>query len=386
MSHIQIHGTRSGNRLGERSHSYSMKTKKIGGQSKPLPQLHLVDFFCGAGGMSYGLHSAGFKVLAGIDNNEECKKTYESNVSGARFINHDIAKLTAKKLAALLELNRGDPNLVFAGCSPCQFWSKIRTDKTKSQQSAFLLKNFQRFIRQLRPGFVIVENVPGLHSNKEQSILPEFLAFLSKLGYAFDDGIVNANHFGVPQNRMRYLLIASRLTKNVTLPVPQRTDELVVRRFLGVANGFSAIAAGHKDQSSFQHSAAALSADNMRRMKLTPPSGGDRSSWKNRADLQIPAYEGKDEIFRDVYARMYWDRPAPTITTRFMSFSNGRFGHPDENRAISIREGATLQTFPKSFEFFGSSQTSVAKQIGNAVPPELAKRIGQHLMAVAVSG
>ena len=363
-----------------------MQPKTKCAPSTKKPGLKLIDFFCGAGGMSYGLHSAGFNVLAGIDSDEACKKTYESNIPGARFLKHDITKLSAKTLAKLLKLKKADPNLVFAGCSPCQYWSKIRTDKTKSQKSAFLLKNFQRFIRQLKPGFVIVENVPGLHSNLEQSILPEFLEFLTKQGYVFDDGVVNANHYGVPQNRMRYLMIATRLSKTIALPSPQRTPKLTVRNFIGVANGFGAIAAGHRDNSDFQHSAAALSANNIRRMALTPASGGDRFSWRDHSDLQIPAYDGKDDIFRDVYARMFWDKPAPTITTRFVSFSNGRFGHPEENRAISIREGATLQTFPTAFVFHGNSQSSVAKQIGNAVPPELARRIGVHLMAVAASG
>jgi DNA (cytosine-5)-methyltransferase 1 len=112
---------------------------------------------------------------------------------------------------------------------------------------------------------------------------------------------------------------------------------------------------------------------------LTAKSGGTRTAWKDDKKLQIPAYNGRDEIFRDVYGRMFWDRPAPTITTRFISFSNGRFGHPEEDRAISIREGATLQTFPKEFVFHGTSLGSLARQIGNAVPPALAERIGQHL-------
>ena len=348
-----------------------------------MAELKVIDFFCGAGGMSYGLHSAGFKVLAGIDNDQDCKKTYEANIPDARFIKHDITTLTTQQLIDRLGIKRKDPNLILAGCSPCQYWSKIRTNKTKAQKTAFLLKNFQRFIQELKPGFVVVENVPGLFSNKDQSILPDFLSFLKSQGYVYDDGIINANHFGVPQNRKRYLLIASRLIKKISLPSPVLNPNLVVRSFIGVANGFLRIAAGHKDESDFQHTAASLSRNNISRIELTPQSGGDRSSWRNNKKLQIAAYEGKDDIFRDVYGRMYWDRPAPTITTRFTSFSNGRFGHPEENRAISLREGATLQTFPKTFVFSGSNMSNKAKQIGNAVPPELARRIGLHLLEVA---
>lgn len=348
-----------------------------------MPELKVIDFFCGAGGMSYGLHGAGLKVLAGIDNDQDCKKTYEANIPDARFIKHDITTLTTQQLIDKVGIKRNDPNLILAGCSPCQYWSKIRTNKTKAQKTAFLLKNFQRFVRELKPGFVVVENVPGLFTNKDQSILPDFLSFLDSQGYAYDEGIINANHFGVPQNRKRYLLIASRLVKKISLPRPDPNPNLIVKSFIGVANGFSCIAAGHKDESIFQHSAAALSKDNLKRMNLTPKSGGDRSSWRNIDELQIDAYKGKDDIFRDVYGRMYWDRPAPTITTRFTSFSNGRFGHPEENRAISLREGATLQTFPKTFVFSGTNMSHKARQIGNAVPPELARRIGLHLLEVA---
>jgi DNA (cytosine-5)-methyltransferase 1 len=348
--------------------------------------LKAVDFFCGAGGMSYGLQSAGIEVLAGIDNSPDCKETYEGNVSGAKFIKRDISTLSAPELGRRLKLRRDDRNLVFAGCSPCQFWSKIRTDKKKSERTAFLLKQFQKFIHYFQPGFVVVENVPGLHSRTGESILPDFIAFLAQAGYVWSDGVINANHYGVPQNRIRYLLIATRLGPSIKLPDPVSDGGLTVSAFIGVTNGFKKIAAGHVDESKFLHTAAGLSPDNLKRISITPQSGGDRAAWRDDKDLQIPAYKGRDDIFRDVYGRMFWDKPAPTITTRFHSFSNGRFGHPAENRAISLREGATLQTFPKDFSFFGSSQGSIARQIGNAVPPELARRIGEHLISVSANG
>jgi DNA (cytosine-5)-methyltransferase 1 len=348
--------------------------------------LKAVDFFCGAGGMSLGLRNAGIDVIAGVDNAAECRKTYETNIIGAKFVKHDISTLAATALSRRLNLRINDPELVFAGCSPCQFWSKIRTDKTKSARTAFLLKQFQKFIKYFRPGFVVIENVPGLHSKKEETILPGFIEFLSRLGYTWEDGIINANHYGVPQNRIRYLLIATRLEKKVSLPPSQKNESLTVSDFIGVANGFQQIAAGHRDDSVLQHSACDLSPQNLRRIRVTPKSGGDRSAWKDDKTLQIDAYRGKDKIFTDVYGRMYWDRPAPTITTRFNSFSNGRFGHPEEDRAISIREGATLQTFPKDFVFYGTNLNHLARQIGNAVPPQLALKIGQHLMSIASNG
>lgn len=343
--------------------------------------LKAVDFFCGAGGMSCGLQLAGIDVLAGIDNSPDCRKTYAGNIKGAKYIQCDINMLTPQNLGRRLGLVRKDPDLVFAGCSPCQFWSKIRTDKSKSEQTAHLLKQFQKFICHFLPGYVIVENVPGLYSRKEESALPGFLAFLRKHGYVWSDGIINANHYGVPQNRKRYLLLATRLSKSIKLPIASKDEALTVRSFIGVANGFPKIPAGFRDETSLLHTAAGLSSENLRRISMTEGSGGDRSAWRDDESLQIPAYRGKDKIFRDVYGRMYWDRPAPTITTRFNSLSNGRFGHPEEDRAISIREGATLQTFPMHYRFQGPSLCSLARQIGNAVPPELARRIGAHLMA-----
>lgn len=352
---------------------------------KTPPNLKAVDFFCGAGGMSYGLQKAGINVIAGIDNDSACRKTYESNVSGAKFIKHDISTLSAKDLGRRLNISVNDPNLVFAGCSPCQFWSKIRTDKTKSARTAFLLKQFQKFIRHFRPGFVVVENVPGLHTRKSASVLPGFIEFLKKLEYAVDDRVVNANAYGVPQNRRRYLLVATRLAKTISLP-PATTEIKTVSHFIGVKNGFECIAAGHRDETDFRHTTSGLSPKNLQRIKLTPKSGGTRAAWKDIEELQIDAYRGQDDIFEDVYGRMFWDKPAPTITTKFHSISNGRFGHPEEDRGISIREGATLQSFPKTFVFHGSSLSCIARQVGNAVPPEMARRIGSHLISFVSNG
>jgi DNA (cytosine-5)-methyltransferase 1 len=354
--------------------------------SRKLTKLRAVDFFCGAGGMSFGLQQAGVQVLAGIDNSPDCRETYLANVEGASYIKHDISTLSASELGRRLKIKAYDDNLIFAGCSPCQFWSKVRTDKTQARRTAHLLKQFQKFITKFHPGFIVVENVPGLYRRKNDSILPSFLTFLDRHKYTYAEGVINANHYGVPQNRMRYLLVATRLANGIHLPEAEVATQLTVSSFIGVANGFPRIPAGHRDSSEFLHTAAALSPKNLRRIAATPQSGGTRAAWQDDEDLQIPAYRSQDHIFRDVYGRMFWDRPAPTITTRFNSFSNGRFGHPDEERAISIREGAALQTFPNDYVFKGPSITSLARQIGNAVPPELARRIGQHFMTIQAHG
>lgn len=372
-----------GNCCRERADSSPSSQRR---HAKSAPEMKAIDFFCGAGGMSYGLQSAGIQVLAGIDNSKECRDTYTANVTGAKFIQHDIGTLSAPELGRRLDLKPGDPEVLFAGCSPCQFWSKIRTDKTKSQRTAQLLRHFQKFIKYFSPGFVLVENVPGLYRRTSESILPAFLEFLDCEGYVWSDGVVNANHYGVPQKRMRYLLLATRLSETICLPEPEINPNLTVDAFIGVKNGFQKIAAGHQDTTPRLHSAAILSRKNLERISLTEKSGGNRMAWRDDPHLQIPAYEGRDHIFRDVYGRMYWDRPAPTITTRFNSLSNGRFGHPDEDRAISIREGATLQTFPICYRFHVSNNNVAARQIGNAVPPEMARRIGTHVLALRANG
>jgi len=342
--------------------------------------LKAVDFFCGAGGMSYGLAKAGIKVLAGIDCDGSCRETYERNNKPAKFIQKDVGKLSPQWLGKELNISKHDDRLIFVACSPCQFWSKINTDKKKNRESAFLLPEFERFVDWFRPAFVIIENVPGM-SKKRASLLPQFRRFLRERKYSFKQDIINSNFHGVPQNRLRYLLIATRLADSIHLPAPT-AKRFVVRDFLGERNGFPSIPAGHQDSTQFLHTAASLSAANLKRVRRTRVDGGTRQSWKDDPQLQIPAYKQKDEIFRDVYARMFWDRAAPTITTRFNSFSNGRFGHPEENRAISLREGATLQTFPKRYIFVGTNQGTIARQIGNAVPPALAKCIGRHLLRV----
>lgn len=347
-------------------------------------RLRAIDFFCGGGGMTYGLRTAGIDVLGGVDIASDCRETYEFNNRPSVFVEKDISSLDAESMGDIFGIRRDDRGLVFVGCSPCQYWSKIRTDRGKSEKSAFLLKEFQRFIKAFLPGFVVLENVPGLRSNP-RSYLSRFLDFLKRTGYAFADDVIDASRYGVPQHRHRYLLVASRTRTDVTLPEAEEST-VTVRQIIGEENGFPSIPAGHADDTDFMHTAAALSALNLRRIRRTPHDGGDRLSWKDDPELQLDAYRGRDDIFKDVYGRIRWDRPAPTVTTRFNSLSNGRFGHPEEDRALSLREGASLQTFPTDYRFFGSNRNAVARQIGNAVPPLLARHIGAHLMRLAGDG
>lgn len=341
--------------------------------------LKAIDFFCGSGGMTYGLSQAGIKVLAGIDIEPECRDTYELNNPGAKFIQADIKKFPIKKLAQLTGIKKRDDNLIFIGCSPCQYWSNMNTNRSKATATMNLLEDFKRFVDYYRPGYIVIENVPGILKETKGSVLPKFIKFLEDDGYKADYKVVNANNYGVPQTRKRFLLVASRVNKDIKLPEPERTKLPTIKDFIGKKNGFPSIPAGHIDASDFFHTTATLSEKNLKRIRATPHNGGTRLAWKDNPELQLNAYKDKDDIFQDIYGRMYWDKPAPTLTTKFYSLSNGRYGHPEEDRGISFREGATLQTFPKNYVFRGSNRTAIARQIGNAVPPELAKRIGNSL-------
>jgi DNA (cytosine-5)-methyltransferase 1 len=343
--------------------------------------MHAVDFFCGAGGMTYGLRQSGVRVLAGVDNDPVCSRTYTTNNPEAAFLKEDVFSFSPEKLSDAIGITRDNDRMLFVGCSPCQYWSKIRTDRRRSLLTKDLLQAFERFVAYFRPGYVVIENVPGLKTKRNELLLINFHKFLSDHGYRFRDSVVDASRHGVPQHRLRYLLIATRHPGAINLP-GELCAPVNVSDWLGAKNGFPYLSAGVRDAEDTLHTCARLSDKNLRRIRMTKHSGGDRSAWAADADLQIPAYEGKDHIFRDVYGRMRWNTPAPTITTKFHSLSNGRFGHPDEDRALSLREGATLQTFPRDYRFFGNIG-EIARQIGNAVPPRLAESIGSIISAHA---
>ncbi|MCP4153724.1 MAG: DNA cytosine methyltransferase, partial [bacterium] len=185
-------------------------------------QLKAIDFFCGSGGMSYGLSQAGIKILAGIDIDEECKDTYKQNNPHSKFIRADIKKLTEAQLQNKTGVQKHDDSVVFIGCSPCQYWTRINTQKTKSLETKNLLEEFRRFIDFFRPGFIVIENVPGLANKKEESNLPDFLNFLETNNYTFTHKVINSNHYGVPQNRKRFVLIGSRVIENIPFPEPKK--------------------------------------------------------------------------------------------------------------------------------------------------------------------
>jgi DNA (cytosine-5)-methyltransferase 1 len=340
--------------------------------------LKAVDFFCSGGGMTYGLSQAGVKVLGGIDIDIACKETYEINNPSSRFILADAFELKEKELQNILGLKENDDNLILVGCSPCQYWSIIRTDKTKSSKSKNLLLEFKRFVDYFRPGYVLVENVPGILTHKKTSGLECFVTSLENNGYKVHYDIVNMNDYGIPQSRRRFSLLATRLQDKPIFPVADKKCKPTVREFLGITKGFIKINHGHRDSTEFNHSTARLIDKNVKRLKKTPHNGGSWLDWANDKELKRLHYQGNG--FVDNYGRISWDKPAPTITTKFISISNGRFAHPEEDRGLSIREGATLQTFPKDYKFPAKSLNVSAKIIGNAVPPLFAKGLAETII------
>lgn len=337
-----------------------------------------VDFFCGGGGMSYGMHKAGINVLAGIDYEASCKETYEANIEGAEFILADVFNLAAHDLKKKLGLKKNDDNLILIGCSPCQFWSIINTDKNKSEKSKNLLVEFRRFVEYFKPGYVVVENVPGVLRKKEESGLASFISWLEEKqnGYKVHFDVHNVSDYGVAQNRKRFTLIANRVSDQEIIPLKKTGEKLTVKDVIGTENGFPKIHAGHKDETPFLHTVPSISPLNKERLRFVKKDGGNRLGFATNKKLQLNCFIGRDDSFKDTFGRLWWNKPSPTITTKFFSVSNGRFVHPDEDRALSLREGASLQSFPKSYKFYGSSVSSIARIIGNAVPPEYAKRIG----------
>jgi DNA (cytosine-5)-methyltransferase 1 len=339
-----------------------------------------IDFFCSGGGMSYGMQQAGINILAGIDIDKTCEETYKSNIKDADFILANVFELKESELKKRLLLKKNDDNLILIGCSPCQFWSIINTDKEKSKRSKDLLREFHRFVEYFMPGYVVVENVPGVLRRKEESGLEDFIKWLKNNGYTVHFSVHEVSEYGVPQHRQRFTLIANRVTGKEIEPEKKQREKLTVRDVLGEKNGFPRVEAGHKDNTPFKHTVAGLEEINIRRLELTEKNGGTRLVYADNPKLAPECHQDNKTNFKDTYGRMWWDKPSPTITTKFFSISNGRFAHPEENRAISLREGAVLQSFPKDYIFKTTSIANTARIIGNAVPPKYAEAIGRAIV------
>ena len=339
--------------------------------------IKVFDFFSGCGGTSAGLRSAGMDIVVGIDIDPDASATYKANFPEATFLTSDLTKTRANKLKRNVESCRPHP-ILFCGCAPCQPFSKQNGARSGKDSRSSLLSHFARFVRYYKPDFVLVENVPGIQTVKGKfSPLADFVRLLDKLKYKHTLKIVDCRDYGVPQTRKRLVLLASR---KGSISLPQKTHgggtDLPYSTVWEWIRDFPRIEAGQECKKVPNHRAANLSKSNLRRIRATPP-GGSRSDWPQR--LVLECHKNGHDGHSDVYGRLRKNQPASALTTRCISLSNGRFGHPTQNRAISVREAATLQTFERDFIFKGTL-TSMARQIGNAVPVLLANKLGKSFL------
>ncbi len=329
--------------------------------------IEAIDLFCGAGGLTRGLIDAGIKVKAGIDLDKACRFPYEAN-NAAKFIEADVGEITG---ALLKKWYAPTAVKVLAGCAPCQPFSTLAKDPNRSSGSRWkLLEEFARLVEEVQPDVVTMENVPRVRNHAPYKT---FEAALKRNGYHVAAGVLRCASFGVPQERRRFVLLASRLGP-ISLPAPLK-QEMTVQEAIG---HLPPVAAGDITSKDLLHRARGLSPVNLQRIQASVP-GGTWEDWP--AHLRAPCHRTESgQSFKSVYARMRWDRPAPTITTQCHNFGTGRFGHPEQDRAITLREAAILQSFPSDYRFVQGEDdfffSVIARLIGNAVPPLLGKAVG----------
>ncbi len=345
-------------------------------KSKPKSLVTAVDLFCGAGGLTHGLKKVGVNVIAGYDIDEACKWPYEKNNKGASFQKVDISTLSGKILKQLFKQHGGISLL--AGCAPCQPFSTYSLSKTSAVDERWsMLNHFARLVREVRPKLVTMENVPQL---KKHGVFNHFKTNLERLGYSVSVSVVDCTEYGIPQSRIRLVLLASLLGD---IELRQRKPSIDRKRTVRHAIAhLPSLRAGSISKKDPLHRSSSLTPLNRERILASKPGG----TWRDwNADIVADCHkDNTGKTFPGVYGRMEWDKPAPTITTQFFGFGNGRFGHPQQNRALSLREGAILQTFPARYSFAEDRQTmhmkSIGRLIGNAVPVKLGKVIGESIL------
>lgn len=341
--------------------------------------INCIDLFCGIGGLTYGVEKAGINVVAGYDIDNASRFPYEKN-NGAKFICKDIKDIEQGEINSLYPESTDVKMLM--GCAPCQPFSTY--NRTPRENPSRLLKMgllgyFGKQIQDVKPDIVSMENVPQL---AKETVFTDFVSLLIKEGYHVNWEIVFAPKYGVPQTRKRLLLVASKFGEiNLIPPTFTKESYVTVRQTIG---SLPPLEEGGIDPSDNLHKARHLSDLNLKRIRASSQGG----SWREWPPELLPdAYKKTSgKTYGSVYGRLSWDKPSTTITTQFIGYGSGRFGHPDQDRALSLREGAMLQTFPNDYFFvdpsLGASYSSqqVALQIGNAVPPKLGEVIGKSII------
>lgn len=332
----------------------------------------VIDLFCGAGGLTHGLQQAGLEVVAGIDIEEMCRFAYEKN-NNAQFINSDISKVTSSEITDLFQ---NASIKILAGCAPCQPFSRYTQALDKENDKKWpLLYEFERLIKETSPEIVTMENVPDVTKHK---VYQDFYQSLKGLGYHVWADKVDCLNYGIPQSRVRHVLLASKLGE-ISLIDKTHDIPVTVKEAIG---SLPSISDGEVDKNDPLHRSSKLNAINKQRIIHSKPGG----TWKDWPENLVASCHikksGKGYI--SVYGRMSWDKPSPTMTTLCHGFGNGRFGHPEQHRAISLREASLLQTFPATYEFAESKELitmrDVGKMIGNAVPVRLGEVIGISIL------
>ncbi len=336
-----------------------------------------IDTFCGAGGLGLGLIEAGFNVLLSFDIDPICINTIKAN---RKYFQHeaiqaDISDMLNGELLRRTRIKRGDLFLL-AGGPPCQGFSIQRRGEDNDPRNQLVLK-YAKLIQEVFPKYFVMENVSGLAGHRGKTILQELLDYTDEIGYSTSVKLVDAQEYGVPQRRKRYIIVGKRKDIKGTYEYPRTVAERhTVRETIGFLPEPPDDGTDHPDYP--LHRRDRLSQKNIERIEAIKEGQGRDSLPDN---LLADCHKVSSSVigFRSVYGRMSWDDVAPTITARFDSFTRGQFGHPSQSRSISLREGALLQTFPIDFVFCGN-KVDVARQIGNAVPPVLAQIIGKSII------
>lgn len=333
-----------------------------------------VDLFCGAGGLSLGLQQAGIDVVAGVDLDPSCEYPYKENIR-AEFLLKDVAQVSGADLTALWP---ADGYRLLAGCAPCQpFSSHRRGADTSGEDNWALLSHFARLVEESEPDYVTMENVTRV---ARAEVFQAFVEKLRALGYHATYGVLYGPDFGLPQERRRLVLMASR-QGTVKLPTPT-TGRGLPPTVRDTISHLPRLHHGESDPADPLHTARRLTPLNAKRMRASK-AGGTWRDWPE--ELLAPCHrKATGASFQAFYGRMQWDTPSPTITTQSYNFGTGRFGHPEQDRSITLREAAMLQGFPKTYKFTppgtAPSMRAIGRLIGNAVPPPLGVAIGTEFL------
>ncbi|GAA3842933.1 DNA cytosine methyltransferase [[Pseudomonas] carboxydohydrogena] len=330
-----------------------------------------IDLFSGCGGLTLGLKLAGFKVLAAIEKDTLAVQTYKANHADVVVCHDDIVAVKAGSLRKRLNLAVGELDLL-AGCPPCQGFSALRTRNGATQKRDKrngLITEMMRFTRAFRPKTVMMENVPGL---AEHWSFKKLCRDLRNLGYRVEWDIKDARYYGVPQRRKRLILVAGH---RFDVPLAKETNNIKT-----VWEAIGGLKAPGHSRDKLQNLTENRSEKVLSLIRAIPKDGGSRTDLPKSWQL---ACHQRTDGFKDIYGRMAWHEPAPTITGGCFNPSKGRFLHPEANRAITLREAAILQSFPRRYRFPADrSKESIALMIGNALPPTFIRR---HASEIAKS-